>query len=117
MLQKLNSLEIDKVVEEFNELQELIKTLNQVLVEKTIQDNIIKEELNYLLDKYGDVRRTQIIPFSGDLSVEDMIAEEDMVLSITHSGYIKRLATTQWKTQKRGGRGVKAAHTKDDDFV
>jgi len=116
-LQRLTSLEIDKVVEEFNELQELIKQLNQILVEKTIQDNIIKEELNYLLDKYGDARRTQIIPFSGDLSVEDMIAEEDMVLSITHSGYIKRLATTQWKTQKRGGRGVKGAHTKDDDFV
>ena len=116
-LQRLTSLEIDKVVEEFNELQKLIKQLNQILVEKTIQDNIIKEELNYLLDKYGDVRRTQIIPFSGDLSVEDMIAEEDMVLSITHSGYIKRLATTQWKTQKRGGRGVKGAHTKDDDFV
>ena len=116
-LQRLTSLEIDKVVEEFNELQELIKQLNQVLIEKTIQDNMIKEELNYLLDKYGDARRTQIIPFSGDLSVEDMIAEEDMVLSITHSGYIKRLATTQWKTQKRGGRGVKGAHTKDDDFV
>ena len=116
-LQRLTSLEIDKVVEEFNELQKLIKQLNQILVEKTIQDNIIKEELNYLLDKYGDARRTQIIPFSGDLSVEDMIAEEDMVLSITHSGYIKRLATTQWKTQKRGGRGVKGAHTKDDDFV
>ena len=116
-LQKLTSLEIDKVVAEFNELQELIKKLNQILVDKKLQDGIIKEELSYLLEKYGDERRTEIIPFSGDLSIEDMIAEEDMVLTITHKGYIKRLATTQWKTQKRGGRGMKGAHTKDDDFV
>ena len=116
-LQRLTSLEINKIVEEYNELQETIKNLNQILVEKNIQDEIIKEELNYLLEKYGDERRTEIIPFSGDLSVEDMIAEEDMVLTITHKGYIKRLATSQWKTQKRGGRGMKGAHTKDDDFV
>ena len=116
-LQKLTSLEIDKVVAEYNELQELIKKLNQILVDKKLQDDIIKEELSYLLEKYGDERRTEIIPFSGDLSIEDMIAEEDMVLTITHKGYIKRLATTQWKTQKRGGRGMKGAHTKDDDFV
>ena len=116
-LQKLTSLEIDKVVEEFNELQILIKELNEILKSHTLQNDIIKKELNYLLDKYGDERRTEIIPFSGDLSVEDMIAEEDMVLTITHKGYIKRLATTQWKTQKRGGRGMKGAHTKDDDFV
>ena len=116
-LQKLTSLEIDKVVDEFNELQDLIKKLNQILIDKKLQDEIIKEELEYLLEKYGDNRRTEIIPFSGDLSIEDMIAEEDMVLTITHKGYIKRLATSQWKTQKRGGRGMKGAHTKDDDFV
>ena len=116
-LQKLTSLEIDKVVEEFNELQKLIKELNEILKSHTLQNDIIKKELNYLLDKYGDERRTEIIPFSGDLSIEDMIAEEDMVLTITHKGYIKRLATSQWKTQKRGGRGMKGAHTKDDDFV
>ena len=116
-LQKLTSLEIDKVVEEFTELQTLIKELNETLQSHTLQNEIIKKELDHLLEKYGDERRTEIIPFSGDLSVEDMIAEEDMVLTITHNGYIKRLATTQWKTQKRGGRGMKGAHTKDDDFV
>ncbi len=116
-LQKLTSLEIDKVVEEFTELQTLIKELNEILQSHTLQNEIIKKELDHLLEKYGDERRTEIIPFSGDLSVEDMIAEEDMVLTITHNGYIKRLATTQWKTQKRGGRGMKGAHTKDDDFV
>jgi len=116
-LQKLTSLEIDKVVEEFNELQNLIKDLNEILKSHTLQNEIIIKELDYLFDKYGDERRTEIIPFSGDLSVEDMIAQEDMVLTITHQGYIKRLATAQWKTQKRGGRGMKGAHTKDDDFV
>ena len=116
-LQKLTSLEIDKVVEEFNELQNLIKSLNEILKSQTLQNDIIIKELDYLFDKYGDERRTEIIPFSGDLSVEDMIAQEDMVLTITHQGYIKRLATAQWKTQKRGGRGMKGAHTKDDDFV
>ena len=116
-LQKLTSLEIGKVVEEFNELQNLIKNLNEILKSQTLQNDIIIKELDYLFDKYGDKRRTEIIPFSGDLSVEDMIAQEDMVLTITHQGYIKRLATAQWKTQKRGGRGMKGAHTKDDDFV
>ena len=116
-LQKLTSLEIDRVVEEFNELQKLIKNLNEILKSETLQNDIIIKELDYLFDKYGDKRRTEIIPFSGDLSVEDMIAQEDMVLTITHQGYIKRLATAQWKTQKRGGRGMKGAHTKDDDFV
>ena len=116
-LQKLTSLEIDKVVEEFNELQNLIKELKEILQSHKLQNEIIEQELDRLLEKYGDERRTEIIPFSGDLSVEDMIAEEDMVLTITHNGYIKRLATTQWKTQKRGGRGMKGAHTKEDDFV
>ena len=116
-LQKLTSLEIDKIVEEYNQIQELIKKLNEILSSFEKQNDIIKEELNSVLERYGDERRTEIIPFSGDLSIEDMIAQEDMVLTITHKGYIKRLATTQWKTQKRGGRGVKGAHTKDDDFA
>ena len=116
-LQKLTSLEVGKIVEEFEEIQKLIKSLKEILESFDIQNSIIKKELQHLIDKYGDKRRTEIIPFSGDLSIEDMIAEEDMVLSITHKGYIKRLATSQWKTQKRGGRGVKGAHTKDDDYA
>jgi len=116
-LQKLTSLEVGKIVEEFEEIQKLIKNLKEILESFDIQNTIIKKELQHLIDKYGDERRTEIIPFSGDLSIEDMIAEEDMVLSITHKGYIKRLATSQWKTQKRGGRGVKGAHTKEDDYA
>ena len=116
-LQKLTSLEIDKVVDEFNELQKLIKELGQLLVSKELQDKLIKEELNTVLDRYGDERKTEIIPFSGDLSVEDMIADEDMVVTITHNGYIKRLPTTTWRAQRRGGKGMKGAKTKDDDYV
>ena len=116
-LQKLTSLEIDKVVDEYNELQGLIKKLNEILISKELQDNIIKEELDGILEKYGDERKTEIIPFSGDLSIEDMIADEDMVVTITHNGYIKRLPTTTWRAQRRGGKGMKGAKTKDDDYV
>ena len=116
-LQKLTSLEIDKVVEEYNELQELIKKLNEILISKELQDGIIKEELEGVLEKYGDERKTEIIPFSGDLSIEDMIADEDMVVTITHKGYIKRLPTATWRAQRRGGKGMKGAKTKDDDYV
>ena len=116
-LQKLTSLETDKVVEEFNELQQLIKKLNEILVKKSIQDDIIKEELNNILEKYGDERKTEIIPFSGDLSIEDMIADEEMVITITHNGYIKRLPVDSWRAQRRGGKGMKGAKTKEDDYV
>ena len=82
-----------------------------------MQSNIIKEELNEMRDRYGDNRRSEIIPISGDLTIEDMIADEDMVVTITHNGYIKRVPTANWRAQKRGGRGKKGAHTRDDDFV
>ena len=116
-LQKLTSLEVDKVVEEYDELQLLIKKLNDILNDYSLQSNIIKEELNEMRDRYGDNRRSEIIPISGDLTIEDMIADEDMVVTITHNGYIKRVPTANWRAQKRGGRGKKGAHTRDDDFV
>ncbi len=116
-LQKLTSLEIDKVVQEHNDLQELIKSLNHILESYEKQSEIIEEELGEVLNKHGDERRTEIIPFSGDLSLEDMIADEEMIVTITHNGYIKRLPADTWKTQRRGGKGMRGAKTKDDDFV
>ena len=116
-LQKLTSLEIDKVVNEYNELQELIKKLKHILESYEKQSEIIEDELKEVLEKHGDERRTEIIPFSGDLSLEDMIADEEMIVTITHNGYIKRLPVDTWKTQRRGGKGMKGAKTKDDDFV
>mgnify|MGYP001429167840 CR=1 FL=1 len=116
-LQKLTSLEIEKVVAEYNELKELIKKLNAILVSHELQNEIIEKELDTILSQYGDERKTEIIPFEGDINIEDMIAEEDMVITISHHGYIKRLPVTSWKTQKRGGRGMKGANTREDDFV
>jgi len=116
-LQKLTSLEIEKIIQEYNELQELIKSLNHILKSYEKQSEIIQEELGEVLNKHGDERRTEIIPFSGDLSLEDMIADEEMIITITHNGYIKRLPVDTWKTQRRGGKGMKGAKTKDDDFV
>ena len=116
-LQKLTSLEIDKIVQEYNDLQVLIKELNHILESHEKQSEIIESELDEILNKHGDERRTEIIPFSGELSLEDMIADEEMIVTITHNGYIKRLPADTWKTQRRGGKGMKGAKTKDDDFV
>ena len=116
-LQRLTSLEVDKIVKELGELIEIIKGLKEILESHELQSNIIKKEFAEVGERYDDKRRSEIIPISGDLSIEDIIADEDMVVTITHNGYIKRLPTSTWKTQRRGGRGMKGAHTKDDDFI
>ncbi len=116
-LQKLTSLETDKLIEELTELQKQIIVYNEILNSYEKQSSIIKEELLEVESKYGDNRKTEIIPISGDLTIEDMIADEDMVVTISHNGYIKRLPVSTWKTQNRGGKGMKGAQTKQDDFV
>jgi DNA gyrase subunit A len=116
-LQKLTSLETDKLIEEYDELQKQIIHYNEILSNHDLQSKIIKEELLEIREKYGDSRKTEIIPMSGTLSLEDMIAEEDMVVTISHNGYIKRLPVSTWKTQNRGGRGMKGANTKQDDYI
>ncbi len=116
-LQKLTSLETDKLIEELQELQKQIVHYKDLLNSHSLQSGVIKKELLEIEEKYADERKTEIIPFSGNLSVEDMIAEEDMVVTITHNGYIKRLPVSTWKTQNRGGKGMKGANTKQDDFI
>jgi len=116
-LQKLTSLETGKLLEELNELQKQIIHYKNILDNYELQSTIIKEELLEIENKYGDDRKTEIIPISGDLTIEDMIADEDMVVTISHNGYIKRLPVSTWKTQNRGGKGMKGANTKQDDFV
>ena len=116
-LQKLTSLETGKLLEELGELNTQIIYYNKVLESREEQSSIIKKELEDVSEKYGDERKTEIIPISGDLSIEDMIADEDMVVTISHNGYIKRLPVSTWKTQNRGGKGMKGANTKQDDFV
>jgi len=116
-LQKLTGLEVDKVVGEYKELIKLISHLEGILENKNQRMDIIKAELLGVVDAYGDERRTEIIPVDSDFSMEDMIAEEDVVITITHEGYIKRTALNTYRTQRRGGRGVQGAGSKEEDFV
>ena len=116
-LQKLTGLEVDKIVGEYKELIKLISHLEGILENKNQRMDIIKSELLGVVDSYGDERRTEIIPVDSDFSMEDMIAEEDVVITITHEGYIKRTALNTYRTQRRGGRGVQGAGSKEEDFV
>jgi len=116
-LQRLTSLEVDKVVVEYRETIKLIEQLKNILSNRALRMAIIKEELDEIRKRYGDDRRTEIVHAESDFSVEDMIADEDMVITISHNGFIKRSASSQWRRQRRGGRGVQGATTREDDFV
>ena len=116
-LQRLTGLEVEKVVAEYKEMIKLISHLRGILENKEQRMDIIKSELLEIRDQYDDERRTEIVPVDTDFSMEDMIAEEEVVLTITHQGYIKRTALNTYRTQRRGGRGVQGAMSKDEDFV
>ena len=116
-LQKLTGLEVDKIVSEYKELIKLISHLKGILESRSQRMDIIKTEMLGIRDQYGDDRRTEIVPVDSNFSMEDMIAEEEVVLTITHQGYIKRTALNTYRTQRRGGRGVQGAMSKDEDFV
>ena len=116
-LQKLTGLEVEKVVEEYKELIQHISHLKGILDSKPQRMDIIKKELLFIKEQYGDERRTEVVPVDSDFSMEDMIAEEEVVLTITHKGYIKRTALNTYRTQRRGGRGVQGAMSKEEDFV
>ena len=116
-LQRLTGLEVDKVVKEYKELIQHIAHLRGILESKSQRMDIIKSELLEVRDQYGDERRTEIIQVDSNFSMEDMIAEEEVVLTITHQGYIKRTALNTYRTQRRGGRGVQGAMSKEEDFV
>jgi DNA gyrase subunit A len=116
-LQRLTGLEREKVEQEYLDVIKLIEKLKGILASKPKRMNIIKEELLELKKKYGDERRTEIKEEEEEFTIEDLIAEEDMVITITHSGYMKRLSVTSYKRQGRGGRGVIGIETKEEDFV
>lgn len=116
-LGKLSGLEREKLEEEYRELIAKIAYFRNVLGDEKMVLNIIKEELTAVRGKYGDERRTQISMEADNLEVEDLIAEEDIVIAITHRGYIKRQPITTYRIQKRGGRGISAITTKEEDFV
>ncbi|BDS11171.1 DNA gyrase subunit A [Aureispira anguillae] len=116
-LQRLTGLERDKLIGEFNELILLIADLTDIIENESRRYSIIKEELTEVNDKYGDERRTDITYAEGEISIEDMIENEKVVVTISHLGYIKRTSVSEYRTQSRGGVGANAAKTRDKDFV
>ncbi|MBC8215350.1 MAG: DNA gyrase subunit A [Candidatus Marinimicrobia bacterium] len=116
-LQRLTGLEVGKIVEEYKELLKVITNLKGILENKNQRMEIIKSELRDVQTLYGDERKTEILPFGAEFSIEDMIAQEDMVLTVTHNGYIKRTPVNTYRSQRRGGRGIQGAGSREEDFV
>jgi DNA gyrase subunit A len=116
-LRKLAALERQQITEEYDELMSRIADYNDILGSPERQRRIVGDELAGIVEKFGDERRTEIIPFDGDMSMEDLIAEEDVVVTITRGGYAKRTKTDLYRAQKRGGKGVRGAQLKQDDLV
>ena len=116
-LAKLTGLEIEKLEEELKEVRALIKELSALLDSKPARMKMLKDELVKLAETYGDARRTEITSDQGELTVEDLIANEEMVVTITHTGYIKRTSISTYRKQRRGGKGIVGADFKAEDFV
>jgi DNA gyrase subunit A len=116
-LQRLTGLERQKIEDEYREVIKLIEQLNAILASEKLQYKLIKDELKQVKKDYGDERRTEIVMKAEDFKVEDMIKNEDVVITITHNGFIKRTSVDSYKRQGRGGKGIAGAATKDDDFV
>jgi DNA gyrase subunit A len=116
-LQRLTGLEREKIQQEYKEVKELIDRLNEILANEPIRMQLIKDELLELKDRYGDNRRTEIIPTEEDITLEDMIPNEEMVITISSQGYIKRTLLSEYRTQGRGGTGSRGAAIKEDDFT
>ena len=116
-LRRLAALERQKILDEHTELEARVKDLQDILARPERQRGIISTELGEIVDKYGDERRTKIMPFAGEMSIEDLIEEQDVVVTITRSGYVKRTRLDQYRSQKRGGKGIKGAQLREDDVV
>ncbi len=116
-LQRLTNLEREKINEEYKEVIQLIARLRELLSNERLLFNLIGEELREIKERYGDERRTLIIEEAQEINLEDLIVEEDMVVTISHSGYIKRNAISLYRSQRRGGRGKMGMTTKEEDFV
>ncbi len=116
-LRVLTGLEIDKIIAEYEELMKLIDYLRSILNDEVLRMKIISDELLEIKEKYGDERKTEVVYASGDFKMEDMIADEEVVVTISHMGYIKRTALSEYRTQARGGKGAKGSTTRDEDFI
>ncbi len=116
-LQRLTGLEREKIVNEYNEIIKEIERLRTILASPALISNIIRDELNEIKEKYADERRTNIIADIDEISVEDLITEEEMVITVTHKGYIKRNPISEYRGQKRGGKGTTGMETREEDYV
>lgn len=116
-LQRLTGLEREKIQNEYEEVKALIARLNEILSNEGLRMGIIKDELSEIKERYGDKRRTQVIHSDDDITLEDMIPNEEMVITVSNQGYVKRTSLSEYRTQGRGGIGSKAAGTKEDDFT
>nr|WP_225227673.1 DNA gyrase subunit A [Oerskovia rustica] len=116
-LRALAAMERQKLIDEYAELEAAIKDLNDVLARPERQRQIVGDELEEIVSRYGDERRTTILPYDGDVSIEDLIAEEEVVVTITRGGYAKRTRSDNYRQQKRGGKGVRGTQLREDDIV
>lgn len=116
-LQRLTGLERDKIDNEYKELMERITYLESILADENKLFGVIKDEMLAIKDKYADLRRTEIKPAEGEIALKDLYEEEEIAITLTHLGYIKRLPADTYKSQKRGGRGISALTTREEDFV
>lgn len=116
-LRQLTGLEQDKLRAEYEEVRKLIEYLNRVLSDESLQMQIIKDELTEVRDKFGDKRRTEIVPAAGEFNPEDFYADDEMVITISHMGYIKRTPLTEFRRQNRGGTGARGSTTREEDFI
>ncbi|HRH59917.1 MAG TPA: DNA gyrase subunit A [Chitinophagaceae bacterium] len=116
-LQRLTGLERDKIKEEYDALQQLIAKLNELLGSEVLRYDLIKTELNEIKDKFGDARKSEIQYLADEMRIEDLIEQEDVVITISHLGYIKRTSATEYRQQRRGGRGAVGSRTREEDYV
>ncbi len=116
-LQRLTGMERDKIKEEYDELMKLIAYLRDLLGDEGKRFELIKTELNEVKEKFGDERKTEITYLDDEVSIKDLIKEEDVVITISHLGYIKRTSATEYRQQRRGGRGAIGGKTRDEDYI
>lgn len=116
-LVRLANMERQKIIDEHEELMRKIADYNDILAKPERQRTIVGDDLDEIVAKYGDERRTKILPYSGEMNVEDLIAEENVVVTVTHSGFIKRTKANEYRAQHRGGKGIKGAKLREDDVV
>ena len=116
-LQRLTNMEQQKIEDEYSDLTQEIERLRSILDNRELRMKIVKDELGVMREKYGDERRSEIVFAASEFSIEDLIHEEDMVITISHNGYIKRIPVSTYRAQNRGGRGITGMGTKDEDFV